>query len=71
MLPTAFNCVLLSGVPSAIAAGVAQVTAACCCRVRVSGVVTLLENVGLDTTADTGEVVLGSPPVALRRDRTR
>src|ERR1700677_1446584 len=48
-----------------MAAGVAQVTAACCWRVRVSGVVTLLENVGFDTTADTGEVVLGSPPVAL------
>ena len=65
MLPTAFNCVPLKGVPSAIAAGVAQVTAACRCSVRVSGAVTLVENVGLETIAETDEVVLGAPPVAL------
>ena len=48
-MPTAFNCVELRGVPVVMAAGVAQVTAACCCSVMVIGVVTLLEIFGLVT----------------------
>ena len=64
MLPTAFNSVPLKGVPSAIAAGVAQVAAACRCSVMVSGAVTLVEKVGLETFAETVGVVLAAPPVA-------
>ncbi len=65
-MPTASSCMLLSGVPAVMAAGVAQVTAAWRWTVMmVTGEVTLLEKVGLETVAVTGAVMLDALPVAL------
>src|SRR5271168_809625 len=55
---------MLSGVPAVIAAGVDQVTAACCSKVMESDWVTLLEKLGLATTTETDPLADDEPPVA-------
>lgn len=64
VLPTAFNCVALIAVPEVIAAGVAQVTAACRWSVMVIGDATLLEIFGLVTCAETDTEAVEADPAA-------